>query len=209
MTEQATGPRDRYPVKPELIKESQMSSIRARIATTTATAVTVVLAVALTTGTAAAAPVQSARATNCSAAGATTPCFEKIWSDGDQVKMTFVDLSPAPSTGPIRNFYVVAPQVRTPQGTSPFLHDHVIGGGSGDTLVRYHGYFVLCSGLGIASGGCVPTMTSIPGFGTVPLAKTVNGQKLTSAGAIESPANSGLLTIFDTGGEIIATIDEQ
>jgi hypothetical protein len=52
-------------------------------------------------------------------------------------------------------------------------------------------------------------MTSIPGLGTVPFAKTVNGHKLTSAEAIESPANSGLLTLFDTGGEFIATIKPQ
>jgi hypothetical protein len=152
---------------------------------------------------------------NCAAAGATTPCFEKIWSDGKQVKMTFVDLNPAPSAAPTPNFYVMAAQTRTPQGTVPFVHDHVIGDvslrnhgdGAGSNLVRYHGYFVLCSAVGISSGGCVPTMTSIPGLGTIPFAKTVNGQKLTSADPIESPENSGLLTIFDTGGEFIATIE--
>ena len=96
----------------------------------------------------------------------------------------------------------------------PFLHDHVIGDVSpqthgddrGNNLVRYHGYFVLCSAQGISTGGCVPTMTSIPGLGTVPFATTVNGHKLTSADPIESPANARLLTLFDTGGEFIATI---
>ena len=96
----------------------------------------------------------------------------------------------------------------------PFLHDHVIGDVSprsyGDdrsnNRVRYHAYFVLCSAQGISSGGCVPTMISIPGLGPIPFAKTANGHKLTSADPIESPSNSGLLTIFDTGGEIIATI---
>jgi hypothetical protein len=193
-----------------VIKESKMSSIRARIATTTVAAATIVLAAAaLATDTAAASPLQTARLTNCGASGATTPCFEKVWSDGNQVKMTFVDLNPAPSTAPTHNFYVLAPQVRTPQGTVPFLHDHVIGDVSTGNLVRYHGYFVLCSALGIASGGCVPSMTSIPGLGTIPFAKTVNGQKLTSAGPIESPENAGLLTIFDTGGVFIATIAAQ
>ncbi len=184
-----------------------MSSIRVRIATTAVAALTLVLGAAF--------PVQAARLTNCNDAGATTPCFEKVWSDGKQVKMTFVDLNPAPSTASVRNFYVLAPQTHTPQGTVPFLHDHVIGDvspqnhgdDSGNNLVRYHGYFVLCSALGISSGGCVPTMTSIPGLGTIPFAKTVNGQKLTSADPIESPENSGLLTIFDTGGEFIATIN--
>ena len=183
-----------------------MSSILARIATTTVAALTLVLAVA--------SPVQAAGLTNCNDVGATTPCFEKVWSDGAQVKMTFIDLNPAPSNAPTRNFYVLAPQTGAPQGSVPFLHDHVIGdvspqshgGDRGDNPVRYHGYFVLCSAQGISSGGCVPTMTSIPGLGTIPFAKTVNGHKLTSADPIESPANSGLLTVFDTGGEFIATI---
>jgi hypothetical protein len=183
-----------------------MSSILVRIATTTVAALTLIMA--------AASPAQAAGLTNCNDPGATTPCFEKVWSDGAQVKMTFVNLNPAPSNAPTRNFYVLAPQTGAPQGSVPFLHDHVIGDVSpqsqgddrGNNSVRYHGYFVLCSAQGIASGGCVPTMTSIPGLGTVPFAKSVNGHKLTSAEAIQSPANSRLLTLFDTRGEFIATI---
>ena len=200
------------------MKESKLSSLPDRVATTTLAALTVVLAVdALTVDTAAASPVQPAPLVNCGAIGATTPCFEKVWSDDNQVKMTFVDLNPAPSTASVRNFYVLAPQTHTPQGTVPFLHDHVIGDVSpqnhgddgGTNLVRYHGYFVLCSAQGISSGSCVPAMTSIPGLGTIPFAKAVNGHELTSADPIESPENSGLLTIIDTGGEFIATIAPQ
>ena len=88
----------------------------------------------------------------------------------------------------------------------PFLHDHVIGDvrsrnhgdDRGNNRVRYHAFFVLCSAQGISSGGCVPTMTSIPGVGTIPLAKTVNGHNLTSVDPIESPANAALLTLLDT-----------
>jgi hypothetical protein len=50
-------------------------------------------------------------------------------------------------------------------------------------------------------------MTTIPGFGSVPFARTVNGQMLTSADAIESAANAGLLTLFDTGGVFVGTIN--
>jgi hypothetical protein len=183
-----------------------LNSILVRIATTTAAALTLVLG--------AASPVQAKDLGNCNDSGASTPCFEQIWSEGVQIKMTFVDLSPAPSNAPTEKFYVMAPQTRAPQGWVPFLHDHLIGDVSsrrygdnrGNNLVRYHGYFVLCSAQGIASGGCVPAVTSIPGLGTVPFAKTVNGHKLTSADTIESPANSGLLTLFDTRGEFIATI---
>lgn len=186
-----------------------MRSILVRIATTTVAALALIMA--------AASPVEAASQTNCNDIGATTPCFEKVWSDGAQVKMTFLDLNPAPSNAPRSNFYVLAPQTGAPQGSVPFLHDHVIGDVSpqshgdnrGNNPVRYHGYFVFCSAQGIASGGGVPSMTSIPGFGTLPFAKAVNGHKLTSAEAIESPANSGLLTLFDTGGELIATIKSR
>jgi hypothetical protein len=199
------------------MRESQVSTIRVRIATTTVAALTIVLAAAaLTSVSAAASPVQAAGLKNCGDNGVITPCFEKIWSDGIQVKMTFVDLNPSPSNAPTRNFYVIAPQTRAPQGWVPFLHDHVIGDVSarnhgddrGNNRDRYHAFFVLCSAQGISSGGCVRTMTSIPGLGTTPLpfAKTVNGHKLTSADAIESAAKSGLLMLLDTGGEFIATI---
>ena len=118
------------------MKESKLSSLPDRVATTTLAALTVVLAVdALTVDTAAASPVQPAPLVNCGAIGATTPCFEKVWSDDNQVKMTFVDLNPAPSTASVRNFYVLAPQTHTPQGTVPFLHDHVIG----DVSPQNHG----------------------------------------------------------------------
>ena len=88
-----------------------MSSILVRIATTTFAALTLI--------TAAASPVQAAGLTNCNDKGATTPCFEKIWADGAQVKMTFVDLNPTPSNAPTHNFYVLAPQTRTPRAVCP------------------------------------------------------------------------------------------
>src|SRR2546430_15350798 len=119
--------------------------------------------------------------------------------------MTFVDLNPQPSNAPTANFYVTAPQTRTPQGLVPFLHDHVIGDEPPQNH-RYHGFFVLCSDKGISSGNCVPTMTSIPGLGTIPLAKTVNGHKLTSVDPIESPKNSALITVADPWGVFIATV---
>jgi hypothetical protein len=192
-------------------------SIRVRIAPITVATLTLVLA--------AASPVHAARLPNCNDNGGVAPCFEKVWADGVQLEMTFVNLNPKPSNARTHNFYVMAPQTGTPQGLVPFLHDHVIGDvpsqdhgdgrddGRGDDRgndrVRFHGFFVLCSAQGISSGGCVPTMTSIPGLGTIPLAKTVNGQMLSSADPIESPANSALLTLFDTGGVFIATIKHR
>jgi hypothetical protein len=186
------------------------NTIRVRIATMTVLILTLVLAGASSVQ-AAAAPVQPAALPNCNNQGAVTPCFEPVWADGVQVKMKFVNLNPKPSNAPTVNFYVLAPQTDTPQGLVPFLHDHVIGdvqnhGEDPDGRVRYHGFFVLCSAQGLSSGACVSTMTSIPGFGTVPFAKTVNGHKLTSDDSIESAANAGLLTLVDTGGVLIAKV---
>ena len=189
-----------------------MSSIRVRLATVAVATLTLVLAGA-SSAQAAAAPVRAAGLPNCNDQGAVTPCFEPVWADGVQVKMKFVNLSPKPSNAPTANFYVLAPQTDTPQGFVPFLHDHVIGdvpsqhhGEDPAGRVRYHGYFVLCSARGLSSGACVPTMTSIAPGTILPFAKTVNGRKLTSDDSIESAANAGLLTLFDTGGVIIAKV---
>ena len=194
------------------MKEPKVSSIRVRIATITVAALTLVLAAAFPVQ-ASAPPVQAAGLKNCIDTGGLAPCFEMVWANGVQLKMTFTNLNPKPSNAPTDNFYVMAPQTGTPQGSLPFAHDHVIGDvpsqNHGDYSVHYHGFFVLCSAQGISSGGCVPTPTSIPGLGILPFATTVNGQMLTSVGPIESPANSGLLTLFDTGGLLIGTINAR
>jgi hypothetical protein len=105
-----------------------------------------------------------------------------VWVNRVQVRMTFAQAAnqfPATPNTKVDNFYVVAPQTDTPQGTAPFPHDHVVGvsppQNHGDFSVFLHGYFVLCSAQGISSGGCVPTWTSTP-LGTIPLAKTVTGR---------------------------------
>jgi len=181
---------------------SKLKLIRVILGTAAVAALTIVLG--------AASPAQAAGLKNCGDNGIVAPCFENVWSNGVQVKMTFVQFNPAPSNAPTRNFYVIAPQTGAPQGWAPFLHDHVIGELSPQNhQVRYHAFFVMCSGQGIVSGGCVPTMTAIPGFGTIPFANSVNGQRLTSTETIESAANAGLVTLFDTGGSILATINTQ
>ncbi len=190
-----------------------IAAMRARIELTF-NSLTLVLAGASTVQ--AAGQSKAAGLPNCNDKGAITPCFEMIWADGVQVKMTFVNLNPKPSNAPTEKFYVMAPQTDPAhaQGHVPFLHDHLIGDVSPrhedrNGRVRYHGFLVLCSDQGMTSGGCLPTKTSIPGLGDVLLAKTVNGQPLTTADPIESPANSGLLTLFDTGGVFIATIKSR
>jgi hypothetical protein len=149
----------------------------------------------------------------------TTPCFEKVWVDGDQLKMTFIDLTPQPASASDVPFYVVAPQTGNPQGLVPFLHDHVTDEtrseearheesrhveNNRDFNLHYHGFFVFCSAQGISSGACVPTMTAFPQV--MPFAKTVNGQMLTSVDRIESAANSGAVILVDTGAVFIASL---
>jgi hypothetical protein len=183
-------------------------STRIGIATITLAALTLVLPAAL--------PVHAAGLRNCAdVIGTTTApvaCYETVWSDGVQVRMTFSNQQFPPTTNaPMGNFYVLAPQTDTLQGTVPFRHDHVAGNAPaqnhGGYTVHYHSYFVFCSEQGMASGACVPSVTTIPGFGTVPFARTVNGQMLTSGQSIESAAHDGLVTLFDSGGYIVGTIN--
>jgi hypothetical protein len=164
----------------------------------------------------AAPPVAAAGLTNCvELSGRAGACYETVWADGVQLRMTFPkEAQPFTGATPgdkLGTFSVLAPQTDTPQGALPFPHDHVVGNAparnAGSYVVHLRGFFVLCSAEGIASGGCVPTMTAIPGLGTIPLARTVNGQPLTSVDAIESAANAGLLTLVDTEAVIVATIN--
>ena len=164
----------------------------------------------------AAPPVAAAGLTNCvELSGRAGACYETVWADGVQLRMTFPNEA-QPFTGAtpgdqLGTFSVLAPQTDTPQGALPFPHDHVVGNAparnAGSYVVHLRGFFVLCSAEGIASGGCVPTMTALPGLGTIPLARTVNGQPLTSVDAIESAANAGLLTLVDTGAVFVAVIN--
>ncbi len=151
---------------------------------------------------------QAAGLTNCiDLSGRSGACWESVWSNGVQFRMTFPQTAeefPGPlSSDRVDNFYVMAPQTDTPQGALPFPHDHTVGNvpasNHGNYVTRLRGFLVFCSAEGIASGGCVPAA----GF---PLARTVNGQMLTSVEAIESPANSGLLMLVDTRATFAAVI---
>jgi hypothetical protein len=180
-------------------KESNMNPIR-RLA--------VGAGLFVATLTLALAPMQAVHAAglpNCAQSGA-APCFETVWAAGVPSKMTFANLNfPLTTRAPTDNFYVVAPQTGTPQGTVPFLHYHVVGDhpqqNLGDYSVHYRGFLVFCGAQGISTGACVPE------DGSMPLAKTVNGQMLTSVGAIESAADSRILILVDTHAVLVATIN--
>ena len=131
-------------------------------------------------------------------------CYEKVWSGGTEYRMTFSNVrfsGSAPKD--LDAFYVLAPQRAEAQGYSPaFLHDHTVrdipAGNAGTYTTKLQGFFVLCSGQGLASGACVPLWTS-PGGDPVPFAKSVNGHDLTSTSAIESAAAAGDLFLANLG----------
>ena len=108
----------------------------------------------------------------------------------------------------VQNFYTIAPQTDTPQGDVPApIHDHTIQAALGDPgwTPFMHGYFVVCSAEGLTSGACVAVVTDF-GFGPLPLAKSVNGEPLTSAETIEAGIDAGLLVAVDTGAVFIGTV---
>jgi hypothetical protein len=132
-------------------------------------------------------------------------CYEDVWADGTQVRMTFSNTRFSGATPKeLDPFYVLAPQTDQPQGAPPntFPHDHVVRSvphqNHGQYSVQMQGFFVLCSGQGIVSGACIPAWTQVGGD-TMPFAKTVNGQPLTSTEAIESAASGGDVALINLG----------
>src|SRR2546421_10702749 len=137
----------------------------------------------------AASPAHAAGLINCiplSLTDRSGACWESVWVNGVERRMVFPqeakEFPGAIHSDRVGNFYVIAPQTDTPQGALPFRHDHTVT----DThFTKLHGFLVFCSGAGITSGSC---KTDTPTF---PLARTVKGQTLKSAAAIESAASSG------------------
>jgi hypothetical protein len=156
-------------------------------------------------------PAAQAAPVNCVNQTHNGACYEFVWVHGVEVRMTFPQaghpISPIPNAK-VQNFYVIAPQTATPQGDIPPIHDHTIQAAPGDRgwTPFMHGYFVLCSAEGLTSGDCVATFTDFPGFGILPLAKSVNGEPLTSAETIEAGIDAGLLVAFDTGAVFLGTV---
>lgn len=131
-------------------------------------------------------------------------CYEDVWADGVQVRMTFSNQAFKGATPKdLDPFYVVAPQTGQAQGVVPtFMHDHVVratpGQNKGGYSVQLQGYFVLCTGQGLVSGACVPLWTS-PGGPTLPFAGHVGGHPLISSEAIEAAAAAGDVALIDLG----------
>src|SRR5215216_3531768 len=156
-------------------------------------------------------PAAQAAPVNCLNRTHQGACYELVWVNGVEVRLTFPQTGDPLPTIPkarVQNFYVIAAQTGTPQGFVPPIHDHTIQAAPGDPgwTPFMHGYFVLCSAEGLTSGDCVATFTDFPGFGLLPLAKSVNGEPLTSAETIEAGIKAGLLVAVDTGAVLIGTV---
>jgi hypothetical protein len=144
-------------------------------------------------------------------------CYERVWAGGLEYRMTFSNVKFSGSTPQgLDAFYVLAAQTGSPQGAPPktFSHDHVVrdlpAHNQGTYTVKLQGFFVLCSGQGIASGACVLTWTAPDGVNQLPFATTVHGHPLTSTAAIESAAAAGdvVLVNLGPGGVIVGSISE-
>lgn len=165
-------------------------------------------------GMATALPADAAGIRNCvdvpvSQAGRVA-CYELVWADGAQHRMTFSNQGFDGATPTALDpFYVLAPQTDVPQGAPPntFPHDHVVrsipAGNHGVYSVKLQGFFVLCSGLGITSGACIPSWTSVGGPDPLPFATTVDGHALTSSDAIEASASAGLVALINLGPDAV------
>ena len=154
-------------------------------------------------------PAAQAAPVNCLDRTHQGACWELVWVHGVEVRMTFPqagDPLPTIPNARVQNFYVMAAQTDTPQGFVPPIHDHTIQAAPGDPgwTPFMHGYFVVCSEEGLTSG-CVAVSTDFGG-GPLPLAKSVNGEPLTSAETIEAGIDAGLLDLVDTGAVFVGTV---
>jgi hypothetical protein len=155
-------------------------------------------------------PAAQAAPVNCLHRTHQGACYELVWVNGVEVRMTFPQAgNPLPTipNAKVQNFYVMAAQTDTPQIDVPPIHDHTIQAAPGDPgwTPFMHGYFVICSAAGLSSGDCVAVSTDF-GFGPLPLAQSVNGEPLTSAEMIEAGIDAGLLDLVDTGAVFLGTV---
>ena len=156
-------------------------------------------------------PAAHAAPVNCLTQTHQGACYELVWVNGVEVRMTFPQAgNPLPTipNAKVQNFYTIAAQTDTPQGYVPPIHDHTIQAAPGDPgwTPFMHGYFVVCSAEAITSGECVAVPGVFPGFGTLQLAQSVNGQPLTSAEAIEAGIAAGLLVLVDTHAVFVGNV---
>lgn len=140
-------------------------------------------------------------------AGATT---DLAWGDGQVWLMIHGPTNPSNGTSH-RDLYIVAPQTDVPQGSASepigVVHDHVLSipsDGHGQYTAIWDVVIVFCNP---HNSACVASSGSCPVFAHgLCLAKTVNGQSLTSDGAIESAGTAGAVILVEPGDSFVCPV---
>ena len=135
---------------------------------------------------------------------------ELAWGDGQVWLMVHGPTNPSAALSH-RDLYLVAPQTDVPQGSASepvgVAHDHVLSipsDGHGEYTAIWDVVIVFCNP---HSSACVPTTSSCPSFAHgLCLAKTVNGQALTSDAAIDGAAGAGAVILVEPGGSFVCPV---
>jgi len=132
------------------------------------------------------------------------------WGDGQVWLMVHGPSNPSNAVSH-RDLYIVAPQTATPQGSSSepigVVHDHVLSipeDAGGQYTAIWDVVIVFCNP---HSSVCVAGSASCPVFAHgLCLAKTVNGQALTSDGAIDAAAAAGAVILVEPGDSFVCPV---
>ncbi len=135
---------------------------------------------------------------------------QKAWGDGQVWLMIHGPTNPSAAISH-RDLYIVAPQTDVPQG-SPLepigvAHDHVLSipsDGHGQYSAIWDVVIAFCNP---HSSACVPDTASCPTIAHgLCLAKTVNGQSLTSSGAVDDAAAAGAVILVEPGDSFVCPV---
>jgi len=140
-------------------------------------------------------------------AGALT---EEAWGDGQVWLMVHGPTNPSNAISH-RDLYVVAPQTNIPQGSASepigVVHDHVLSipsDAQGQYTAIWDVVVVFCNP---HSSACVAGSASCPVFAHgLCLAKTVNGQSLTSDSVIDNAATAGAVLLVEPGDSFVCPV---
>ncbi|HYM40831.1 MAG TPA: hypothetical protein VEY12_11955 [Thermoplasmata archaeon] len=135
---------------------------------------------------------------------------EEAWGDGQVWLMIHGPTNPSNAISH-RDLYLVAPQTATPQGSANepigVVHDHVLSmpsDGHGEYTANWDVVIAFCNP---HSSACVVGSESCPSFANgLCLAKSVNGQALTSVAAIEAAASVHDVILVEPGGSFVCTV---
>ncbi len=135
---------------------------------------------------------------------------DQAWGDGQVWLMIHGPSNPSAAVSH-RDLYVVAPQTSVPQGSAlepiGVVHDHVLSvpaHAQGQYTAIWDVVIVFCNP---HSSACVLGSASCPPFAHgLCLAKTVNGESLTSDSAIDAAAAAGAVILVEPGDSFVCPV---